>query len=85
MTEGRVGELEDKQDLHSLNRGETKTKQQQQKSEQSLRDLWYNNKCFNFIEVPEGEREGMAKQYSEKQWVKCLKFDERHKPTHLRR
>lgn len=62
MTEDRVRELEDKQNLHSLNR----EKRSKKKSDQSLMDLWYNNKCFNFIEVPELREREWLKQYSEK-------------------
>lgn len=63
MTEDRVRELEDKQNLHSLNREKRSKKK---KSDQSLMDLWYNNKCFNFIEVPELREREWLKQYSEK-------------------
>lgn len=79
MTEDRVRELEDKQNLYREKGSKKKI------SEQSLLDLWYNHKCFKFIEVPELRERAWLKEFSEKQWVKCLKFDERHKPTHLRR
>lgn len=55
MTEDRVRELEDKQNLYREKGSKKKI------CEQSLLDLWYNNKCFKFIEVPE-LREGRAER-----------------------